>query len=68
LYIAIGEKEKAKIVLIDLILADEEVRGALSNHNAEHLTAVIGKYINAMNIVGLRFNAEDALKAGMLIY
>ena len=65
LYIGMGEKEKAKLALMEMILADTIVQNSLTV-SAERLKAVMGKYNKMMKEVGLEFDAEKAFEAKRL--
>ncbi len=62
MYIGMGEKDKAKKVLIDMIFADEVVRGAIAT-NAGDLKSVMGKYEPMLKEVDLVFDAEKAFNS-----
>lgn len=60
LYMTLGEKERAKKVLIDIILSDSQVQSAM-NSTPDNLQNAISKYSIPMKEVGLTFDATKAI-------
>lgn len=59
LYIAMGEKEKAKAILFEMLLADEKLQGAL-NTNVASVELEMRKYNAMLNKLELEFDANKA--------
>lgn len=62
MYLGMGEKEKAKNVLIEMILADEIIQRAIID-NVGDLKSVMGKYEPMLKEVDLVFDAEKAFNS-----
>lgn len=59
MYIGMGEKEKAKKVLIDMIFADSDIHWTVAA-NADSLKNVMVKYGAMLKEVDIEFDAEKA--------
>ena len=62
MYIGMGEKEKAKKVLIDMIFADSDIHWTVAA-SADSLKNVMGKYGAMLKEVDIHFDAEKAFNA-----
>ena len=61
MYLAAGDTEKAKAVLMEIILADPSVQTCI-NRNGEVLGNVLKRYDRQLKAVGIEIDAEKAVK------
>ena len=61
MYIAAGDKEKAKSVLMEIILADPSVQVTI-NRSADVLKNALARYNKAMKEVGLEIDPQKAFE------
>lgn len=66
LYMGLGEIEKAKQVLIEMILADTAVQNTLTV-SPEALKGAMAKYNGMMKEIGLVFDAEKAFQSKKIL-
>ena len=66
MYIGMGEKEKAKKVLIDMILADSDVHWTVAT-NPNSLKNVMVKYGAMLKEVDIEFDAEKAFSTRKIV-
>ena len=59
MYVAAGDTEKAKAVLMEIILADADVQACI-NRNGEVLGNVLARYNRQMKEIGLEIDPEKA--------
>lgn len=64
-YISLGMYEKAKEILVEMILSDDDVRHSLTT-NIESLQNVMGKYFRMLKLVDMTFDAEKAFNTKQL--
>lgn len=63
IYLALGKKEKAQDILIEMILSDSEVRRTLEiENNLELFKSVIARYDVRLKLVDLSLDAEEVFK------
>lgn len=65
MYVAAGDTEKAKAVLMEIILADADVQTCI-NRNGEVLGNVLARYNRQMKEVGLEIDPEKAYSVNKL--
>ena len=65
IYLAAGDKEKAKSVLMEIILADPNVHETI-NRSADILKNVLARYDKAMKEVGLEIDPQKAFESKSL--
>ena len=65
MYLAAGDKEKAKSVLMEIILADPNVQETI-NRGADILKNVLARYEKPMKEVGLEIDPQKAFESKSL--
>lgn len=65
MYLAAGDKEKAKSVLMEIILADPNVQETI-NRSSDILKNVLARYDKAMKEVGLEIDPQKAFESKSL--